>query len=117
MREKYMIYVIEKNNPAWMIEHEGRRVCAFGAIILWQGVCELWFNLISYENTLSILRILRRSIKENAQKYHIKRMQAAVNVDSAIENRFVSFFDFQLEGILRSYEPNGNDAYMYSRIF
>ena len=62
MREKYIQGLSNTNDPAWLMEHEGRILCGFGAAKLWDGVFEIWFNLIRTENVISMLRILKKFI-------------------------------------------------------
>ena len=117
MRQKYKEAFEFREDPAWMMEHEGRIICAFGAANLWGGVYEIWFNLIRIERPIQMIRVIRRHLAEYAGVYKADRLQSIVKCDFEQARKFTEFFGFKLEGVLKMYNPDRTDAYMYSKIY
>ena len=121
MYERYEYHLSNKTGPALIAEEDGQALCAFGALFEWgqSGACEVWFNLIARRRTFNVVRILKRLIVELAARHKVTRMQAIVKCDSAVNNRFMRFMGFVNEtpGGMKNKLYNGNDAFMYSRVF
>lgn len=121
MYERFRNYIECKNGPAFVIEEEGRALCAFGAIFEWGpgGSCEVWFNLIENKRTFNIARIVKRAIDELAVRYEVTRMQAIVRCDSEINLRFLRFMGFinETPDGMKNKLHDGKSAYMFSRCF
>jgi hypothetical protein len=121
MYERFVNYLQNSIGPAFIIEEEGRSICAFGALFEWGpgGACEVWFNLIEQRRTFNIARTIKRLIVKNAEQYKIKRMQAIVECGNAVNNRFMKFLGFINETPfgMKNKLHNGRPAYLYSRCF
>ena len=121
MYDRYRNYLDNKIGPAYIIEEDGQALCAFGALFEWgqSGACEVWFNLIEKKRTFNIARIFKRLLVKLAAQYKVTRMQAIVKCDSEVNNRFMKFVGFINETPfgMRNKMPNGQGAYLYSRIF
>ena len=117
MRVKYREAFQFRDDPSWMMEHEGRVICAFGAAKLWDGVYEVWFNLVSPEKTVRMLRQLKKHFEENIKKYAVSRLQSVVRCEFKAAKRFVESFGFEMEGKLSKYNPDGSDAFMYAKTY
>lgn len=121
MYERFGYYLESQIGHAFIIEENGRAICAFGGLFEWgqSGACEVWFNLIEKRRILNICRIVKRLIVELAEKYKVKRMQAIVGCDSEINIRFMRFLGFKNEtpGGMKKKLYDGGDAYLYARCF
>lgn len=118
MYERYERYLDCENNTAFAMEDEIGLLCAFGCAFLWDGVCETWFNLIRKEKTITQIRTIKRYIEEQSKKLNICRMHSTVKCTSLIGIRFVEKLGFHCETPcgMKSYNPNGSDAFLYSYI-
>jgi len=118
MRDRYEMYLDAGTGPAWIMEDNGRPLCAFGAAFLWDGVCEVWFNLIEKTNTIGQIRAAKRYLLEQGKKYKVRRFHATIKCDSKISSRFVEALGFKCEtpNGMKNYNPDGSTAYLYSRI-
>ena len=108
--------VIEAGSPSFVMEDEDGPLCAFGCTILWKGVCDVWFNLISREKTISQIRTIKRVIDEHIIILKLWRVQADSRCNSLANNRFLQALGFEFEGVKRKYYPDGEDSNMYARI-
>lgn len=119
MRDRYYRYLESKNGPALVMEDEGGLLCAFGAVFLWEGTCEVWFSLIRQEHSVAMIRTVLRTIEQQASALHIRRMQATVRCDSEPSQTFIESLGFLLETPfgMKNYNPDGSAALLYSRSF
>ena len=116
MYDRYRMYLHAGTGPAWIMDDDGGPLCAFGAAFLWDGVCEVWFNLIKKDKIKSQLRIIKAILNEQGRHYHVTRYQATVKESFCKGIKFVKALGFEFEGKLRRYLPDGSDADMYSRL-
>lgn len=116
MKDRYKLYLERETGPAWIMEDDKGPLCAFGAAFLWDGVCEVWFNLIRRERTVRQILAARRYLKEQGVIYRVKRFQATIKCDFKKGVEFVKLLGFHYEGKLEKYHPDGTDALMYARI-
>ncbi len=114
----YERYLEAQTGPAWIMEVEGKPVCAFGAAFLWTGVCEVWYHLIEKVATISQIRTIRRYLDEESKKQNVKRMHAMIRCDFEIGNKFVTALGFKCETPdgMENFNQDGSSAYMYSRL-
>ncbi len=116
MRDRYISYLEAKSGLAWIIEDEGRPLCAFGATEYWPGVYEVWFNLIEKVKIISQVRMAKRYIDQQAEMVGAWRLFALIKCDFEISKRFAEWLGFEYEGRLRKFNPDGSDAFMYAKI-
>lgn len=117
MRQRFEIHIGNDYAPAWIIENNGKTLCAFGAIFEWDSVCEVWFNLINKKNTISMIRMLKRFVSEKVKQFNVRRMQAIVDKESRTNVRFMIAMGFHIEGIMKKKLPEGKDAYLFAKVF
>jgi hypothetical protein len=117
LRDVYYDYFEEGRGPAWVLQDEDGRIACFGASILWDGVCEVWFSLIRSDRNITVIRTVKRFLEEQGKRFGVKRFQSSVNVNNEISLKFVKFFGFKNETpeSMKCYLPNGDDAYLFSR--
>jgi hypothetical protein len=116
--EKYIRYLQSNVGPAWIMEDEKGPLCAFGGAILWAGVGEIWYRLIRRDKIKSQIEKAKKLLEEQGKLYNIRRFYGTVNCNSPKSIRFAEFFGFYNEtpNGMKSYNPDGSDAYMYARI-
>ena len=118
--DNYVAYLKNEVGPAWVIESDsGELLCGFGAAFLWQGVCEVWFNLVKKEKTICVIRLVKRYLAEQVKTLGIKRMHATVKCDFEAGRKFVESLGFRCETPfgMKNYNPDGSAAYLFSRVF
>jgi len=118
MRERYIPYIEAQTGPAWILEDEGEKLCAFGASLMWSGVYEVWFNLIKKKRLLRQALTVKSYLKNEWKKYKVHRVFAMVRCDFEIGRRFVEALGFHCETPdgMKQYNPDKSDAYLYARI-
>lgn len=119
MYDRYILYLTAGTGPAWIqLDDNGEPLCAFGAAFLYDGVCEAWFNLIEKRHVISQVRTVQRFLSEQGKKFNVRRFHATVKCDYDIGRKFIEFLGFKCETPdgMKEYNPDGSDAYMYSRI-
>ncbi len=115
-REVYYDYFDQGRGPAWVLEDEDGMIACFGASILWDGVCEVWFSLIRSDRNIVAIRSVKRFLEEQGKRFGVRRFHATISDE--VGKRFVKFFGFTLETIngMVGYNPDGSTAWLYSRI-
>jgi hypothetical protein len=104
--------------PAVTIEDENGIVCMCGAVIIWPGVGEVWFQLIRKpKSLLSLMRELKRLIRVGVKHFKIRRLQAFVEDGFEKGCDFAQFFRFSREALLKQHSYTGKDDIMYARTF
>lgn len=116
LRNKYVMYLKNEEGPAWLIENEDGPICAFGGVIMWEGVAEIWFNLINETDTFLAIRRIKRMIPAMMDKFGAWRLYATVIKGNETGARFVKKMDFVYEGTMRAYYPDKSDAEIYARV-
>lgn len=119
MYDRYKDCFEREVGPAWIVENDGKSLCAFGALFEWEGACEVWFNLINKEHTISIIRLLKRYLVEKAKEYNVRRMQALIGCGSEMNIKFIEKMGFHNEtpNRMKNKMYDGSDAYLFARIF
>jgi hypothetical protein len=121
MYDRFYDYLERGIGPAYMVEEQGRALCAFGALFEWggSGACEVWFNFIERARAFNIVRIFRRLLPELAERHKITRMQAVVQCGTQLNKRFMEFLGFinETPNGMKNKLHNGQTAYLYSRCF
>jgi hypothetical protein len=119
--EKYrQLYESGAMKVAWMLRDDnGNPLCAFGALFIWEGVCEVWFNLISKNNGLTQSRILKRYLEKVRAEHNVKRYYTYVVCNNRIAKKFIEFLGFTNEtpNGMKNYLPSGEDVYLYARTY
>jgi len=117
LRDVYYEYFDEGRGPAWVLEDEFGIIACFGATILWEGVCNIWFSLCRNDRNIAVVRTAKEFLEEQAARFKIRRYHATVTGEKDI--KFVKFFGFKCETPdgMEHYNVDGTTAYMYSRVF
>jgi RimJ/RimL family protein N-acetyltransferase len=108
-----------QSGPAFTLIHEGKVIGCGGVVLQDWKRGEAWMLLgAGFEKfTLSLCRAVKDKLAEIVKKHNLKRVQATVNPTHTAGQKFLQFFGFQEEGLLRHYGPEGSDYLMYARIY
>lgn len=119
--ERYCHYIETQIGPSFIMEVNDEPICAFGALFEWgcEGACEVWFKLISNKNQFAMLRIMKKLLERLAKDYKINRMQALIDCNCKVHEKFIKFLGFYNETPcgMKNKMPNGNSAYLFARYF
>ncbi len=107
--------------PAYTIIFDDEIVGVGGMIILWKGVAEMWLMLTANcrkEGFFGIIAFeaIKNKVDEMLEEHKIRRAQATVRIDFPKAKKMVKALGFELEGIMKSYTPDGADVELYARI-
>ena len=96
---------------------DGVPLACGGVIVLWDKVGEGWLVVSKdvNERKVEIAYFLRNVIDETMKELKLKRLQVAVRTDFEKGKKFVEFLDFEFEGVMHSYFPDGSNAFLYAR--
>ena len=94
----------------------------FIIIPITSGIADLEDEIFSLNETgraiwdkLDGKKSLRNVIDETMKELKLKRLQVAVRTDFEKGKKFVEFLDFEFEGVMHSYFPDGSNAFLYAR--
>jgi len=97
----------------------GKPVFACGIVQLWDGVAEAW--VLAGKNVFDIKILAAKTIKQlqdqTCKKYKIKRLQTSVKADFKLGVRFATWLGLEIEGLKKSYGPDGSDYYQLGKIY
>jgi len=118
MKGRYESYLNAQTGPAWILEDESGPLCAFGAAFFWEGVAEVWFNLISRRKIFSQIKIARQYLDEQTKIFKAHRVFATTKCDFKVGQRFLEWFGFKCETPegMAGYNPDGSSAYLYAKV-
>jgi hypothetical protein len=120
----------EESGPAYTGRHKdtGEIIGCGGVIIYWPGVGEGW-SIFSKDTAFQYKREIfvytRKFFDIVIANYNLWRIQATLRVDMTNKpprapggkpGNWLEHLDFEYEGTLKKYCPDGTDSYMYSRI-
>jgi len=98
---------------------DDKPVFAIGVVVLWKGVAEGW--VIASQNIFEMKFLAAKSMKiiteELCKKNKIKRLQTSVKSEFKQGVRFATWLGMEVEGLKKSYGPDGSDYYQLARIF
>jgi len=92
----------------------GGRIIACAGIATWVGMGTLW-AFVAHDAGPHFVR-LDRYVRRLLNLVPLRRIEASTEVDFSQGCRWLELLDFQSEGILRKYGPNGEDHMRYARV-
>lgn len=105
----------EASKTCGTILHDGRILGVMGYYELWPGVCELFVIPSKYlpEYPIQFARCVKRVVNSGIfESYNRVQIHA---LDDDLHNRWLAFLRFDMEGILKKYDTNGNTYKIWAR--
>lgn len=104
---------------AWTVFHDLNPALCFGITPYWPGMAEAWMIPSQYalDRGLRLTRGARRFFDTIGPVLDLRRLQIVVCVDREKAVSWAEFLQFQREGLMRKYGPEGSDYYMYARTY
>ena len=103
---------------AFTCDH-GRLIACGGVTVYWEGMGEVWLVISDHakvEHKLELVMWTKWGLDQIQAECKLRRLQADVLASDAGAISFVKHFGFKLEGLMRSYDALGRDAFRYARI-
>ncbi len=105
----------EESGRAFSI-FNGELVCCAGISHKMDGIGIAWalypLNIGSYHIDP---RIARDKIGELMKRFNYRRIEATVREDFQVGHSYMRYLGFKVEGLMKCYEPDGTDAFLYAR--
>lgn len=97
--------------------YDGRILFASGFKVLWPGVLEVWVISTIYMAQFPLVscRILKRYLDGITVDFKAHRVQCT-SYDDPLHARFMEFFGFKKEGVMRKFCHDKKDMVMYARV-
>lgn len=107
------------SGPAYTILIDRKIVFCGGVSLLGYGRGEVWlvFSTELYRHVKTVYRVMKMLLSIVVEQFRLTRLQTVVKCDIEAGTRFVEHFGFEREGLLRAYGPNGEDFYIYGRVY
>jgi len=113
------IYNYSTEGNAYTMFVNGKPVFSIGIVILWSGVAEGW--VLASQNIFELKFLAAKTMKEltddMCKKNKIKRLQTSVKADFKLGVRFATWLGLEIEGLKKSYGPDGSDYYQLGKIY
>jgi len=113
------IYNYSTKGNAYTMFVNGKPVFSIGIVILWSGVAEGW--VLASQNIFELKFLAAKKMKEltddMCKKNKIKRLQTSVKADFKLGVRFATWLGLEIEGLKKSYGPDGSDYYQLGKIY
>ena len=93
---------------------DGKPVGCAGLIELWPGRDCAW-SLLSDCGPRIFLNV-HRTVVRFLDARRTRRTEMSVDVDHAAGQRWADLLGFRKEGLMKSYSPDGRDAYLYAKV-
>ena len=113
------IYNYSVKGNAYTMFMNDKPIFAIGIVILWNGVAEGW--VLASQNIFEMKFLSAKTMKEltddMCRKNKIKRLQTSVKADFKLGVRFATWLGLEIEGLKKSYGPDGSDYYQLGKIY
>ena len=113
------IYNYSTEGNAYTMFVNGKPVFSIGIVVLWSGVAEGW--VLASQNIFELKFLAAKTMKEltddMCKKNKIKRLQTSVKADFKLGVRFATWLGLEIEGLKKSYGPDGSDYYQLGKIY
>jgi hypothetical protein len=112
-----MMLMQAKHGDAFTAILHSRPVACFGAVHIWNGVEEIWLYMEErgreYKKTLTRAAMNYIDFRVISQNLH--RVQITVRCADMRAVRWGTVLGFTIDGMMKSYGPDGSDYYLMSR--
>lgn len=113
---KQRLTVLSQSGNCFTTMYKGKIIGVVGWFEMWPTVCEVFILPTIYigESSLIFAKAMKNYLHsfEKLKKY--KRVQVTA-VNDKLHCRWLSWLEFNKEGILKNYGPNGEDCLMWAR--
>jgi len=94
--------------------HNDNIIGCGGIYILWHGCGEAWatYPLSFRSNIYTVWKYTKKMLQNIIKEHKLHRVQAIARSDFPGGINWLKHLGFEIEGTLRRYCPNGEDAYM-----
>ena len=109
----------QKAGPAWTML-VGEEIIGCGGVILCGykgGMAWLMLSKLFYSYSKSALKEIKLRLLDIAAEHKLRRIEMETVAESATNARFAEYLGFELEGRKRAYGPNGEDFFIFARLF
>lgn len=105
---------LKGSGEAYSLEKDGTIYCCVGLVPMWHNNGLVWAFLSkdARKYMITITRVVSRLLEEK----DYTRLQTHVVADFKQGSRWMEMFGFKNEGLMKKYDPEGNDCYMYARV-
>jgi hypothetical protein len=104
--------------PGWALIEDGKTIAAGGIVNLWKGVGEVWVAAtnVAQAHPMALARGVIKTLEyvESQGTYH--RLQMTTETTPGYL-RWAVFLGFKLEATLHKYLPNGQDRYLFAKVY
>lgn len=110
--------VYAKTGTAYTLRVDGQVVAVAGLIMHWRHVGELWAVTSSLVTKYPVAfhRAIKLGLEELIETHKLHRVECTVLIGHKVSVKWLNRLGFEIEGIKRKYDPNGNDYFMMARI-
>jgi RimJ/RimL family protein N-acetyltransferase len=117
MPMEYLARLFSERGVAMTARDDGVLIGAAGLYIIIPGLADAWLMLcqgLPRRHQLFAARACKRWLVEMAQLYHLRRVQTHVDSLLPVNNRFIQWLGFEVEGRLRHYGEQDQDYVAYA---
>lgn len=110
---------MEDSPYAWTVFHQLKPIAAFGVEVKWTGVAEAWMltGEGARKNPIILTRAARRFFERIGPALNLQRLQIVVSVERSYALQWARFLNFEEEGRMKRYGPEGCDYLMFARTY
>lgn len=114
-----LVEAVKRDPAITVLDTEGTILAIFGFQAIYPGVGELWAVTTPQSNyyPIAFCKLTNQLLEKHAQDNSLRRVQMAVRADYTQGKKFATFLNFDAEGIMRRYGPEGADYVMFGRVF
>jgi len=115
----FALEALHQQKCAWTLFYEKEPALVMGLEYKFPAVYEAWLipGEKCYEHGALLSRGARRFFDRIQTRLNLRRIQIVVNVHHETAIRWAEFLKFTREGRMTKYGPEGDDYYMYARIY
>lgn len=97
---------------------DGEIIGVGGVIVYWLGVGEAWIVLHENANKHKVqtFKAIQRMVNQAVLELNLRRIQAVCAMANLRGCDMIRALDFEWEGRMVKYLPNGQDAFLFARI-
>lgn len=110
---------VQEARTGFTIFYDMKPLLCFGIETKWPGCAEVWMlpGVHIGNIPLALGKGSRRLFNQLAAILHARRLQIVVNCNRPKAIRYAEFCGFKSEGRMAAFGPEGDDYFMYARLF